>query len=83
MRFKEWVEKATKQQLKEKLLQYNEMWLKFDQFLIDELGEETYADIAREFGIKQSAEFLLKLGASEAEVREFADSLKGERKPQA
>ena len=47
MRFNEWIEKATKQQLKEKLLQYNEMWLKFDQFLIDELGEETYMDIAR------------------------------------
>lgn len=83
MMFKDWVAKATKKQLQERLLQYNEMWLAFDRFLIDELGEETYMDIAKEFGIKQSADFLLNMGISEAEVREFTDSLKGEEKPQA
>ena len=83
MMFKDWVAKATKKQLQERLLQYNEMWLAFDRFLIDELGEETYMDIAKEFGIKQSAQFLIDMGVSDEEVKEFTESLKSNEPPMA
>ena len=71
---------TTKKQLQEKLLSYNEMWLAFDEFLIEELGEETYMDLSREFGIKQAKKFLKDMGVSDEEIADFTGTLEEKNK---
>ena len=68
----EWVRTASKEEITAMLLDLNETFVSFDNYLRQELGEEQYLDVAKEWALKKSQEELRHLGMGEEAVKEFA-----------
>lgn len=77
----EWVRTASKEEIALMLLELNETFVSFDNYLRQELGEEQYLDVVKEWALKKSQEELWDLGMDEEAVKEFA-GLMGHKDPE-
>ena len=65
----------TKKQLRDELHRVLAFLEEFEQFLIKEIGAETYNDICKEFAMHKSTEWLKKVGMSDEDIKEFTEQI--------
>lgn len=65
------LELCSEQQLMEFLVNYRHQMRRFEIYLIEELGEEKYNAMCKDFAMKESAMCLKNLGMSDEQIADF------------
>ena len=71
MKLEEAIKDMTREELEETLLRINKVHNDFEQFLIKELGRETYYDIAKEFALEKAKSDMKSWGMSDEEIKQY------------
>lgn len=77
---KEWAEEASREAIVCRLLELNDMWLSFEEFLRRELGPSTFYDLVNQWSAESVKTELVNLGMSEKEIDNFNDSMRYHKK---
>ena len=63
------------ERLRDELHRVHALLKEFEQFMIEELGDETYTDICKEFAMHKSTEWMKKVGMSDDDIKEFTEQI--------
>ena len=80
MKLEDAIKEMSREELEYTLLDLNNSYLNFEQFLIKELGHETYIDLCKEFALELATNSLRSWGTSEDVIKEFEKSMGHEEK---